>query len=191
MAYYLNNQQLPDGQPFTIGEFTYPWSYLEILSTAQLSSMGITQIAPVSGFDSKYYWDVDLPKHLDDREEVDSKTEEPLYVQVWDPTFDNGEGSQPGAMVDTEERLVSKGLKTICTSEIKSKAGAILAKTDWYLYRLAEREVEVPENIATHRAAIIAESDRLETAIAAVTDVEELIAVMATQDWDNSLNPTV
>jgi hypothetical protein len=191
MAYYLNNQQLPDGQPFTIGDLTYPWSYLEILSTTQLSSMGITQIAPAAGFDSKYYWDVDLPKNLEDREEVDSETDEPLYVKVWDPEFDNGEDSQPGAMVDTTERLVSLGLKTTCTAEIKSKAGSILAKTDWYLYRLAEREVEVPENIATHRAAIIAESDRLETAIAAVTDVEELIAVMNSQDWDDSLNPTV
>jgi hypothetical protein len=190
MAYYLNNQQLPDGQPFKIGDLIYPWSYLEILSTAQLSSMGITQIN-ASSFDSKYYWGIDSPRHLEDREEVDFKTAEPLYVQVWDPAVDNGEGVFPGAMVDTEERLVSYGLKTTCKAEIKSKAGAILAKTDWYLYRLAEREVEVPANIATHRAAIIAESDRLELAIVAATNVEELIAVMNSQNWDDSLNPTV
>ena len=190
MAYYLNNQQLPDGQPFKIGDLIYPWSYLEILSTAQLSSMGITQIN-ASSFDSKYYWGIDSPRHLEDREEVDFKTDEPLYVQVWDPAVDNGEGVFPGAMVDTEERLVSYGLKTTCKAEIKSKAGAILAKTDWYLYRLAEREVEVPANIATHRAAIIAESDRLELAIVAATNVEELIAVMNSQNWDDSLNPTV
>jgi hypothetical protein len=190
MAYYLNNQQLPDGQPFKIGDLIYPWSYLEILSTAQLSSMGITQIAEGTGFDPKYYWGINSPKHLDDREESD-KDDNPIYVQVWDPTFDNGEDRIPGAMVDTTERLVSLGLKTICTAEIKQTAGSILAKTDWYLYRLAEREVEVPADIATHRAAIIAESDRLETAIAAVTDVEELIAVMNSQDWDDSLNPTV
>jgi hypothetical protein len=191
MAYYLNNQQLPDGQPFKIGDLIYPWSYLEILSTTQLSSMGITQIAAGSAFDAKYYWDIDIPKDLEDVEQVDSRDGTELYEQVWDETVDNGEGNAPGAMVNTENRLVKKGLKASCTEEVKSKAGDILAKTDWYLYRLAEREVEVPENIATYRAAIIAESDRLETAIAAVTDVEELIAVMATQDWDNSLNPTV
>jgi hypothetical protein len=190
MEYYLNGNKLQDGQPFTVGEFTYPWSFLEISSRDKLMSMGITQIN-TSFFDSKYYWGVDSPKELEDREEVDPKTNEPLYVQVWDPTVDNGPDSLPGAMVDTAERLVSKGLKTICITEVKQTAGSILAKTDWYLYRLAEREVEVPENIATHRAAIIAESDRLETAIAAVTTVEELIAVMNTQDWDDSLNPTV
>lgn len=191
MEYYLNGNKLQNEQPFTVGEFTYPWSFLEISSRDKLTSMGITQMRPASTFDSKYYWDADLPKHLEDREEVDSETEEPLYVQVWDPTFDNGEDRESGAMVDTTERLVSKGLKTNCTTEVKSKANSILSKTDWYLYRFAERAVAVPENIATHRAAIIAESDRLETAIAAVTDIEELIAVMNTQDWDDSLNPTV
>lgn len=188
MAYYLNGQQLTENQPVTIGDLTYPWSYMEILSTTQLASMGITQIAPASTFDPKYYWDVDLPKHLDDREEVDTITGDPLYVKIWDPEAET-ESGQPGAMVDTTERLVSYGLKTNCTREIRQTAGSILAKTDWYVYRFVERAVEVPANIATHRAAIVTESNRLETAIDAVTDVEELITVMSTQDWDDSLNP--
>ena len=182
MAYYLNGQQLTENQPFTIGDLTYPWSYMEILSTTQLASMGITQIAPASTFDPKYYWDVNLPKNLEDREEVDTTTGDPLYVKVWDPTFDNGSG-QLGGMVDTEERLVTFGLKTNCIKEVKAHANSILAKTDWYVYRFAERNVEVPENIATHRAAIITESNRLEAAIIAVTDVEELISVMNSQNW--------
>lgn len=189
MEYYLNGTKLEQGQPFKVGDLIYPWSYLEILSISQLASMGITQIKPASTFNEKYYWDVDLPKQLEDTESVDLDGN-PMYVQVWNPTFDNGPDRQPGAMVDTEERLIQKGLKTTCTAEVKRTAGSILAKTDWYLYRLAERDVEVPANVVTHRAAIIAESDRLETAIAAVTDVEELIAVMNSQNWDDSLNPT-
>lgn len=190
MEYYLNSTKLQSNQPFTIGDLTYPWSYLEILSTAQLASMGITQLAPAATFDAKYYWDNNLPKHLEDREEV-NEDGEPLYVQVYDPEFDNGEDRIPGAMVDTTQRLVSLGLKTTCTTEVKSKANSILSKTDWYLYRFAERAVAVPENVAAHRGAVIAESNRLEIALAAVTDVVELIAVMNSQDWDNSLNPSV
>lgn len=190
MEYYLNGTKLQNGRPFTVGDLTYPWSYLEILSTAQLASMGITQLAPAATFDAKYYWDNNLPKHLDDREESDLDGNL-LYVQVYDPTFDNGEDRIPGAMVDTEKRLVSSGLKTTCTAEVNAKANSILSKTDWYLYRLAERAVAVPQTVVTHRAAVIAESDRLETALAAVTDVVELIAVMNSQDWDDSLNPSV
>ena len=185
MEYYLNGNKLQNEQSFTVGEFTYPWSFLEISSLDKLTSMGITQMRPSSTFDPRYYWDTDLPKHLEDREEVD-KDGNLLYVKVYDPTFDNGAGKLPGAMIDTAERLVSKGLKTTCIAEIKQTAGSILAKTDWYLYRLAERNVQVPAEIVTHRAAIIAESDRLETAIAAVTDIVELIAIMNTQVWDNS-----
>lgn len=187
MAYYLNGQKLTDGQPFAIGDFVYPWSYLEILSITQLASMGITQIAPASTFNSKYYFDAETPKNLDDVEEVYAETGEPMYVKVWDPTFDNGEGKQPGAMVDTEERVVTKGLKSNCKAEIKSTANEILLKTDWYVYRKAERSIDVPTDVATHRAAIVAEADRLETAITAVTTVEELISVMSNQNWDDSL----
>lgn len=190
MDYYLNEIKLEQGKPFKVGDLIYPWSYLEILSTSQLASMGITQIKKTSTYDPKYYWDDELPKHLEDREEVDIQGN-PLYEKVWDPTFDNGGNSLPGAMVDTEERLISKGLKTNCIAEVKQIAGSILAKTDWYLYRLAERDIEVPSNVAAHRAAIIAESDRLETAILAVTDVGELIAVMNSQSWDNTLSPAV
>lgn len=187
MAYYLNGQKLTEGIPFTVGDFTYPWSYLEILSTIQLTSMGITQIQPQSSFDPKYYWDDETPKNLDDVEEVDPETEEPLYIKVWDPEYDNGEGKQPGAMVNSTERLISKGLKTTCTAEIKAKTNAILLNTDWYVYRKAERDIDVPTDIATHRAAIIAEASRLETAISAAADVEELISIMSSQDWDDSL----
>lgn len=190
MAYYLNGQQLTENQPFKVGDLIYPWSYLEILSVSQLTSMGITQIEPVSTFDPKYYWDVNLPKHLEDREEI-GEDGNPVYVKVWDPTVDNGAGRDPGAEVITDNILISKGLKTNCIKEIKIITGSILSKTDWYLYRLAERGIAVPTNIATHRAAIIAESNRLETAIASVTEVEELIEIMNSQNWDDSLNSIV
>jgi hypothetical protein len=188
MEYYLNGTKLQEGQPFTIGDLTYPWSYLEILSTSQLISMGITQIKPVSTFDPKYYWDADLPKELEDREEVDPETNEPLYVKVWDPTA--GEDGR-GAMVDTTKRVISFGLKTNCIAEIKSTTNSILSKTDWYLYRKADRDIDIPADVATHRAAIITESNRLEQAINAVTTVEDLIGIMNSQNWDNTLNPRV
>ena len=41
----------------------------------------------------------------------------------------------------------------------------------------------MPASVATKRAAIVAECDRLEAAIAACTDVEALIAVIGNQNW--------
>jgi hypothetical protein len=41
----------------------------------------------------------------------------------------------------------------------------------------AERNVDIPSSVATYRASIVAKADELETAISAVTSVEQLIAL--------------
>jgi hypothetical protein len=42
----------------------------------------------------------------------------------------------------------------------------MLAQTDWMVIRKAERDVAIPADVVTQRAAIITECERLETAIA-------------------------
>jgi hypothetical protein len=68
-------------------------------------------------------------------------------------------------------------------AQVKDTAGKLLAQTDWYVTRKVERNVDIPTDVASKRAAIVAESERLETAIAGVTNVEQLIEVMNSQDW--------
>jgi hypothetical protein len=50
--------------------------------------------------------------------------------------------------------------------------------------RKAERDVPIDADVVTKRAAILAEANRLENAIAACTTVEELIAVVTAQNWE-------
>jgi hypothetical protein len=116
-------------------------------------------------------------KLLEDREEVDEQGN-PMYVQV----LDNTDPANP-VMVDSEERLVTKGLKSQWISQVKTIAGSLLAGTDWMVIRKAERDVAIPAEVQTYRAAVVAECDRLETAIAGCADVEALIAVVGSQDW--------
>ena len=128
-------------------------------------------------FDPKYYWGLDNPKILEDREESDEDGN-PLYVQILDPTL----GPQ-GSMVDSEERLVATGLKTTCTTEVKVITSNLLKPTDYYIIRNEVESLEIPEDVVTYRAAVITESDRVVTAIAAVDTVEELIEVMSSIAW--------
>ena len=115
-------------------------------------------------------------KLLEDREEVDEQGN-PMYVKVL------GEVNGEPAMVDSEERLVTKGLKSQWISQVKTIAGSLLAGTDWMVIRKAERDVAIPTDVQTYRAAVVTECDRLETAIAAVADVPALIAVVSAQNW--------
>tara|TARA_R100001594_G_scaffold38481_3_gene69741 strand:+ start:1075 stop:1746 length:672 start_codon:yes stop_codon:yes gene_type:complete len=106
-----------------------------------------------------------------------------LYVQVYDPDYDNGEGNEKGKMVDTSEKLINKGLKTVMTTQVKDAANKLLAQTDWTVIRKAERDVAIPSATATHRAAVITECTRLETEIANAANVDALATVMAGQNW--------
>jgi hypothetical protein len=68
-------------------------------------------------------------------------------------------------------------LKSQFISQVKTTAGSILAQTDWMVIRKAERNVDIPSSVATYRASVVAKADELETAIFAVTTVEQLIAL--------------
>ena len=126
--------------------------------------------------DDQYYWVTKnsdgsytgVPKELEDREEVDQDGN-PLYVQVYDATV-----GEHGAMVNTAERLVHKGLKSQHIARVKQSANVTLAQTDWHVIRKAERNVDIPADVAKYRADVIAWATATEASIAAVTTVEQL-----------------
>lgn len=126
--------------------------------------------------DDRYYWVTAnedgsytaTPKELEDREEVDQDGN-PMYVQVYD------EATQ--SMVNTDKRLITKGLKSNHIAQVKQTANSVLSQTDWMVIRKAERNVEIPADIAAYRAAVITWAETTEAAITAVTTVEELKAI--------------
>jgi hypothetical protein len=129
--------------------------------------------------DDRYYWVTAnpdgsytaTPKALEDREEVD-KDGNPMYVQVLDRT-----DPENPVMVNSTERLVTKGLKSNHIAQVKHNTNMTLAQTDWYVIRKAERNVEIPADVATYRAAVIAWATATEASITAVTTVEQLKAI--------------
>lgn len=138
--------------------------------------LGIVEADDPEWYDQRFYWGVDNPKLLNDREEVDQDGN-PMYEQVL------GEVDGRPAMVASTKRLVTKGLKSQWISQTKQTANSILAQTDWTVTRKAERNIDIPQDVVTFRAAVVAECDRLETAITACATVEELITVVGSQNW--------
>ena len=176
MSYKFDGKTLPINKGFTHDEVQYPRNWLQNSTQEDKDELGIIwEDDPVRANDT-YYWngELDNPKALEDREESDVDGN-PLWVQEYDAVTES--------MVDTTERLVTKGLKSNMISQVKHTAGTILAQSDWYVTRKVEREVAIPADVVTQRAYAVAESDRLETAIAACADVEALIEVMNNQNW--------
>ncbi len=101
--------------------------------------------------DTRFYWDTDLPKALEDKLEEDGST--------------------------------TKGLKSNFKAQVKDTANKLLANTDWYVIRKAERSVDIPTDIADQRSAIVTEANRLDSEIDLVDSVEGLIAILNNQAW--------
>jgi len=179
---------------FVIGEKQYSARFIRNATEAERKSVGVYEVIYGEQQDQRFYWVTGpsyrvnetnqtveatftaTPKELEDREESDQQGN-PLYVQVLGVV--NG---QP-AMVDSSERLVTKGLKSQHIAQTKQSAGLLLAATDWMVIRKVERNVDIPAATQTYRAAVVAECARLETAIAGAASVEALIAVVNAQNW--------
>lgn len=175
-----NNTPIPLDTPFTIDGTSYPANWLRLTSLEEKNAVGITEVPDVTEtYDSRFYWGVDNPKLLNDREESDEDGN-PMYVKVL------GTVDGKPAMVDSTERLVTKGLKSQWTAQVKDTANKLLAQTDWMVIRKAERDVAIPTATATYRAAVITECSRLVAAIAGCADVPALIAVVGAQGWPDA-----
>jgi len=177
--FLLNGNRLAEGTSFYDANGTqYPPQWLNTSTEEQKAAIGITWVADPAPVDTRFYWDTNLPKALEDKLEV-KVDGSPLYKQVYDKTADNGKG----AMVDTTEQVVTKGLKSNFIAQVKDTAGKLLNATDWYIIRKAERAIDIPAEVALKRTQIVAEANRLEVSINAATTVEELITVFNNQTW--------
>ena len=174
---------------FVIGEKQYSARFIRNATEAERKSVGVYEVIQGTQQDQRFYWVTGpsyrvnetnqtveatytaTPKALEDKEEVDAQGN-PLYVQVLGVV--NG---QP-AMVDSTERLVTKGLKSQWIAQTKAAANSELAQTDWMVIRKAERNVEIPGGVMADRAAVVALCAEKEAAIAACTTVEQLMVAV-------------
>ena len=174
--YYLGSTVLRLNSPFTIGGTQYPSNWLTVSTEADRTAIGITWVADPVRADDRFYWngDPNIPKALEDVNETDDDGN-PIYVQVWNEDTEQ--------MEDTSEQVVTRGLKYTWIAQVKDTAGKMLAETDWMVTRKYERDVDIPADVVTKRAAIVAECTRLETAITAAADMDAFIAVVQDQRW--------
>ena len=150
--FLLNGNRLQEGTAFTDANGNkYPANFLNLSTEEEKNAIGITWVADPAPVDTRFFWDTDLPKALEDKLEEDGST--------------------------------TKGLKTQYVAQVKDTAGKLLNATDWYVIRKAERNVEVPSEVALKRTQIVAEANRLEVDINGAFTVEDLIAVLNNQNW--------
>ena len=161
MRYKLNEQFISIDRKYTTADgVTYP----HLRSAEVRHQLGVEEVPDAERKDERFYMHSEnadgsftiTPKDLEDGE-----------------TYTDLRG--------VERRVL--GLKSQWIAQVKDTAGKMLAQTDWMIIRRDDRGVEVPQDIANKRTAILEETDRLEAAIASADSVEALITVVSSQQW--------
>ena len=132
----------------TIGDVQYPRNIFVLWSKEELAAIGIKPYSEVHP-DQRYYTSGALT-----RTETD------------------------GDMVGTYEAVAKDvdHLKNNMLSTVKSVAGSLQSHVDWYWSRAAKGGTAVPAEVATHATAIYTEMDAKESAIVAMTTLDEVKA---------------
>ena len=159
MGFLLNGQPLRVGRPFTDADgVQYPSNWLRLASEADKTAIGITWEPDPAPVDTRFYWDHDLPKRLED---------EPAVDENGDPVLD-ADGVQ----------IINKGLKTEWIAKQKEIAASLFAPTDWYIIRKADTGIDVPAAVKQYRDNVRITSGLREDQIDQVTTTEELAALV-------------
>lgn len=87
----------------------------------------------------------------------------------------------PKALEDmtNEDGSITKGLKSQWIEQNKQSTNGLLGYTDWMVIRKAERNIDIPSDIAAERIRLVAECNAKEAAILACTTMDEFIAIVA------------
>jgi hypothetical protein len=168
-----HGQTIRPGKAWTDGDgVTHPASW-HTYSAERKAELGITEIVQQPAPDSRLYnWShnddgtvASTAKSLDDVNAVDENG---------DPIMEDG------------EQVVTPGVKSNLIAEVKAQQGSLLSQTDWAVIRKADAGTDIPENIATYRAAIRSKATEMETAIANAADTNAIAALFVSYDGDGN-----
>jgi hypothetical protein len=146
-----------EGNTFDV---THPRNWM-IWTDEDKAAAGLVWEDDPASFDSRFWWDANTPKALDDVNEVDADG---------NPVLD----------IDGEQ-MVTLGLKSKHKLQTKETASYKLAPTDWMVIKATEvADYTVPADITTYRAAVRTASNTIEATIDGAANHTAFVALFDT-----------
>jgi hypothetical protein len=160
MAYKYNGKIIRAGRSWQDdNSITHPATWMRWSDDYKVT-MGLVWEDDPAPFDSRFYWAADLPKALDDVNEVD-EDDNPLLDE---------DGNQ----------VVTLGLKSQYKTQTKTTAAGLLAPSDWQVIKATEvADYSVPSAVTQYRSDVRTASNTIEAAIDAASDINAFMAL-----WD-------
>tara|TARA_R100000995_G_scaffold84161_2_gene62036 strand:- start:2660 stop:3214 length:555 start_codon:yes stop_codon:yes gene_type:complete len=139
-----------------------------IWSADEKAAAGLTEVTPETPPDSRLYtWsqnaDGTISKKAKSLADVD------VVDENGDPVLD-----------DDDVQVVQLGVKSALKAEVNSQQGSLLASSDWYVIRKADKGTAIPDAVQDHRDAIRAKGDAMKAAIDGAADTAAVAALFVT-----------
>ena len=159
-----------------IGDVRYPAKIFQLWSGSELNAIGIYEVITDStNFkDEKWYINTNESYAFADNQVTRSwgtATPKAHADSLWTQA-DSDDGDLPDDKEVGDVKV--EGLKTQLIRTLKQQVAGILADTDWYITRNAEKTTAIPSAISTHRDAVRTKQASMETAITNATDTPAL-----------------
>jgi len=184
MVWKLNGTAIREGRSWKDANgVTHPrqWSQW---SDAEKPAAGLAWEDDPASYDSRFYWDANTAKALDDVNETWTQDE----IDAGSAPDSTSAGD---AKLDLDgNQIVTKGLKSQYKARAKEQAASLLAPYDWYVVRKAEDSTAtIPAAVTTYRAAVRTAEGTISTAIDGAADHAAFMALFDVPRDDNG-DPT-
>jgi len=186
---YFNN---PKG--FTLGDLQYPKDIFMKWSVEEKEAIGIYEVVFDDSNKKDEQWYINTNQSFAFANDTVTASYGTAFKKAHADTtwtqdeIDDGdaaEGTSPGD-------IKTRGLKYNLIKTIKSQAAGILANTDWYITRNAEKSTAIPSAITTHRDLVRSRQATMETQITNASDTPALETLYTyTRDSDGVTSRTL
>ena len=146
-----------------IGDVQYPSKIFQLWSTSELEAIGIYEVVFNDTNKKDEQWYINTNQSFAFSDDVITASYGTATAKAHADTLFTAQDETDG--LGTEGELATRGLKYNLIQTVKQQAAGILANTDWYITRNAEKSTAIPSAITTHRDLVRSRQATMETQI--------------------------
>ena len=169
-------QIITNPKTMVIGDVRYPAKIFQLWSSSELNAIGIYEVTTDSSNFKDEKWYINTNESYAYSSGTVTRSWGTATAKAHADTLWTAQDDTDGLIPDDKDvgDVKVEGLKTQLIKTLKQQVAGILADTDWYITRNAEKTTAIPSAISTHRDAVRTKQASMETAITNATDTPAL-----------------
>jgi len=172
---------------FTLGDLQYPADIFMKWSVEEKEAIGIHEVVFDNSNKKDEQWYINTSQSFSFADDTVTASYGTAFPKAHADTLWTQKNSDDGDLPDDKSvgDVATRGLKYNLIQNLKQQVAVILANTDWYITRNAEKSTAIPSAISTHRDAVRTKQATMETQITNASNTPALETLYTyTEDSD-------